>query len=235
MPIIVDHNARTCSNRRTCKPCSQNHPTGLHGYAPKRRGGSNIATTSSANPTKNDNLGASSVQVVSNFAEMDIKCASAKIPAKIISMCVAPVKIGHVRTKKELSTLAILNNCSQGTFMKENIKKKLGISGSKTEITIKILNGKQNMESTVVTWLKVCKNGHGEGVRWLNFPAKHTREALRKGFIEDLLIKGYAKNSTEKPPDGQTWYIPHHGVYHPNKPGIINCRNLVKGLQKWSW
>ena len=42
-----------------------------------------------------------------------------------------------------------------------------------------------------------------------------------KGFIEDLLIKGYAKKSTEKPPDGQTWYIPHHGVYHPNKPGII--------------
>ena len=179
MPIIVDHNARTCSNRRTCKPCNQNHATGLHGYAPKRRGGSNIAITSSANPTENDNLGASSVQVVSNFAEMDMKCASAKIPAKIISMCVVPVKIGHVRTKKEVSRLAILSNCSQGTFMKENIKKKLGISGRKTEITIKILNGKQNMESTVVTWLKVSKNGHGEGVRWLNFPAKHTTEALR--------------------------------------------------------
>ena len=56
-----------------------------------------------------------------------------------------------------------------------------------------------------------------------------------KGFIEDLLIKGYAKKSTEKPPDGQTWYILHHGVCHPNKPGIINCGNLVKGLQKWSW
>ena len=160
MPIIVDHNARTW-------------------YAPKRRGGSNIAITSSANPTENDNLGASSVQVVSNFAEMDMKCASAKIPAKIISMCVVPVKIGHVRTKKEVSRLAILSNCSQRTFMKENIKKKLGISGRKTEITIKILNGKQNMESTVVTWLKVSKNGHGEGFRWLNFPAKHTTEALR--------------------------------------------------------
>ena len=30
----------------------------------------------------------------------------------------------------------------------------------------------------MVTWLKVCKNGHGEGVSWLNFPAKHTTEAL---------------------------------------------------------
>ena len=35
-----------------------------------------------------------------------------------------------------------------------------------------------------------------------------------KGFIEDLLIKGYVKKSTEKTLDRQTWYIPHHGVYH---------------------
>ena len=49
-----------------------------------------------------------------------------------------------------------------------------------------------------------------------------------KGFIEDLLIKGYAKKSTEKTLDGLTWYIPHHGVYYPNKPVIIrvvfDCR-----------
>ena len=42
-----------------------------------------------------------------------------------------------------------------------------------------------------------------------------------KGLIEDFLIIGFAKKSTEKPPDGRTWYIPHHGVYHPNKPGKI--------------
>ena len=35
------------------------------------------------------------------------------------------------------------------------------------------------------------------------------------------MIIGFAKKSTEKPPDGRTWYIPHHGVYHPNKPGKI--------------
>ena len=53
-----------------------------------------------------------------------------------------------------------------------------------------------------------------------------------KGFTEDLLIKGYAK-STEKPPDGWTWYIPHHGVYHPNNPGKIrvvsDCNADFKG------
>ena len=179
MPITADHNTSTCSNRTICKICNQKHPTGLHGYVPKRRGGSNIsATTSSANPLENDNLGASSVPVVSNVAEMDTKCASTGIPGKIISMCVVPVKIGQVGTRREVSTLAILDNCSQGMFMKESIKKKLGISGRKTEITIKTLNGKQNIESTLVTWLKVSKNVHGEGGRWLNLPATYSREDL---------------------------------------------------------
>ena len=54
-----------------------------------------------------------------------------------------------------------------------------------------------------------------------------------KGFIEDLLIKGYAKKSTEKPPDGRTWYICHHGVYHPNKPRkisvVFDCSADFKG------
>ena len=45
-----------------------------------------------------------------------------------------------------------------------------------------------------------------------------------KGFIEGLLIKGYAKKSTEKPPDGQTWYIRHHGVSH-----------ILTSLGKQSW
>ena len=86
--------------------------------------------------------------------------------------------ICHVGAKKEVSTLAILDNCSQGTLMKEIILKKLGISGRKTEITIKKLNGNQNMRSSVVTGLKVSKNVHGEGVRWMNFLATFTREAL---------------------------------------------------------
>ena len=35
-----------------------------------------------------------------------------------------------------------------------------------------------------------------------------------KGFIEELLLKGYARESTKSPNDGQVWYLPHHGIYH---------------------
>ena len=107
-------------------------------YVSKRRDRSNIsATISAANATENGNLGASCVQVFINFTQMDTRCASAGITAKIISMCVVPVKFGLFRTKEKVSTLAMVDNYSQGTFMKESIKKKLGINGNKTEITIK--------------------------------------------------------------------------------------------------
>ena len=39
-----------------------------------------------------------------------------------------------------------------------------------------------------------------------------------KGFMEELLLKGYAR---ESPNDGQVWYLPHDVIYHPSKPNKI--------------
>ena len=43
-------------------------------------------------------------------------------------------------------------------------------------------------------------------------------------FMKEIIDKGYAKeadvNDNEKAP-GSVWYIPHHWVYHPRKPGKI--------------
>ena len=38
--------------------------------------------------------------------------------------------------------------------------------------------------------------------------------------MNDLLEKGYARRCNETP-TGKIWYIPHHAVYHPSKPGKI--------------
>ena len=41
-------------------------------------------------------------------------------------------------------------------------------------------------------------------------------------FIQDMIDKGYAEEVLEQNvKDGQECYIPHHGVYHPRKPGKI--------------
>ena len=47
--------------------------------------------------------------------------------------------------------------------------------------------------------------------------------------MEEIISKGYQSNST----DGRTWYLPHHGVYHPHKPRklrvVFDCSTELNG------
>ena len=36
-------------------------------------------------------------------------------------------------------------------------------------------------------------------------------------FMEEIISEGYAREAKNNPPDGRTWYLPRHGVDHPNK------------------
>ena len=41
-------------------------------------------------------------------------------------------------------------------------------------------------------------------------------------FMNDIVSHGDAENVPEEEIDNSpAWYIPHHGVYHPQKPGKI--------------
>ena len=42
-------------------------------------------------------------------------------------------------------------------------------------------------------------------------------------FMQDIIEKGYAEKAPHERhnDDGKLWYIPHHGVYHPQKPNKI--------------
>ena len=42
-----------------------------------------------------------------------------------------------------------------------------------------------------------------------------------KCFMEELLLKGYARVSTKSPNDGQVWYLPQHGICQPSKRNKI--------------
>lgn len=42
-------------------------------------------------------------------------------------------------------------------------------------------------------------------------------------FLTDVIGKGYAEKVPEhqlERTDGKTWYLPHHGVYHPQKRSL---------------
>ena len=58
-----------------------------------------------------------------------------------------------------------------------------------------------------------------------------------RAFMSDLLAKGYARKVPPvqaSPDEGKAWYKPHHGVYHPHKPGkirvVFDCSANFKGL-----
>ena len=46
-----------------------------------------------------------------------------------------------------------------------------------------------------------------------------------QNFMDDLLTKGYARKLMEDEAVARrprTWYLPHHGVFHPRKSGKIH-------------
>ena len=50
-----------------------------------------------------------------------------------------------------------------------------------------------------------------------------------------MIKKGYAEKSDPKAKhQGKTWFIPHHGVYHPSKPGkirvVFDCSAKYDGV-----
>ena len=55
--------------------------------------------------------------------------------------------------------------------------------------------------------------------------------------VEELVAKGYARRVPQYQKEsnfvGKTWFIPHHGVYHPHKPGkirvVFDCSAKYKG------
>ena len=40
-------------------------------------------------------------------------------------------------------------------------------------------------------------------------------------FMNELILKGYAREPTFSVETGECWYLPHHEVYHSKKPGKI--------------
>ena len=49
-------------------------------------------------------------------------------------------------------------------------------------------------------------------------------------FMEEIIAKGCTRKSTMTATSGKTWYLLHHGVYHPNKP----CKIRVVFRTCWS-
>jgi len=129
-PMTIDHNSRSCKQRRTCKTCDKRHPTSLHGYRIKpkidRQPAKPPATTTSC-------------VVLSN--------------GEVISMCTVLVRVRNPTTNHSVVTLAMLDSCSQATFITDSLVEKLQVHGRSTTLTEKTINGAEKRKSTVIEGL----------------------------------------------------------------------------------
>ena len=95
-------------------------------------------------------------------------------------MCVVPVRIKH-GTSKVWGTYAVLESCTQGTFLDEQLLDELKILKRKTTITVKILDSEVTEFTGVAEALKVT-NGAKKNLqkeRWITtLPKIYTRKDL---------------------------------------------------------
>ena len=78
-----------------------------------------------------------------------VKCASEKGRLDTEVMCVVPVCVIHRNSRK----MVMLDNCSQGSFIKDEIIEDLGISGRKLKLSLKTLTGEKSEDTEAVDGL----------------------------------------------------------------------------------
>ena len=106
-----------------------------------------------------------------------MKCVSVSIGGNMISMCVVLVNLTYSRSGKIVKKHALLDSCSQGTFMLEKLLRDLGNNGQKTSFTIKTVNGEVNCKTALVEGLRVSSS-RDEDSEWIEFRKIFTKRYL---------------------------------------------------------
>ena len=105
-----------------------------------------------------------------------LTCASTKMN-RVISMCVVPVKVRSKLSSTEVRTWALLDNCSQGSFVKKLLLEELKVKGKLTTVTIKTLNGDCRHSSLAVDNLEVGSI-EGKQADWITLPRMFSQDDL---------------------------------------------------------
>ena len=142
--MTSNQNAKNCKQRLLCRICKEYHPTGMHGYVKK----ASEEYTEYKNGTKDT-----------------MKCASVKgkLDTEVISMYVVPVWVGHRNSRKMVKMYVMLDNCSQGSFIKDEIFEEFAISGRNLKLSLKTLTGEKSEDTEAADGLIIsavdCKKG----------------------------------------------------------------------------
>ena len=108
------HTSKTCKNKRKCTKCNEQHPSCLH-----------IDTEVD---TEVENIVETDIPIVSaaTGCDKDLDEEKCEVKNKTISLCIIPVQVRHGLNPDNVMTVyAMLDNCSEGTFLTDEIAESL--------------------------------------------------------------------------------------------------------------
>ena len=93
----------------------------------------------------------------SNESKGSVKCTSVnrKLEAEVISICVVPIRVGHKNSTEMFKTNAMLNNCCQGSYIRDELIENLEITDRKLQLSIKTLTGEKSEDTMAIDGLVV--------------------------------------------------------------------------------
>ena len=92
-------------------------------------------------------------------------------------MCTVPVKIKGSSGNKVIRTYSLLDSCSQGTFILDQLRDHLCIHGEETSVTIKTINSKFKCPSKAIDGLQVSGINDDQNL-WVPLSTTFTRDEL---------------------------------------------------------
>ena len=107
---------------------------------------------------------------------MTFVSVNGKFDVEVITMCLMPLKISHLNCNKTIRTYAMLDNCRQGSFIKQDLLKRLGVDDQKLSLILKMLTGEKSEETLMVDNLKVA--GVNKMNDWISLPKVYSKETL---------------------------------------------------------
>lgn len=126
------HKSHGCAQRRSCKKCSRRHPTGLHHDNFRL----NLVQTKHQNPSDHP----TDDTVITDHVEMDeAVCNVVGTRNSVTAVPIVPVRLRAAES--EVLTYAMLDSCSTGTFVLEDLVTSLDVRGVDTKLMVKTVNG----------------------------------------------------------------------------------------------
>ena len=134
------HRSDGSAQRRKCKSCSRRHPTGLHDE--------NFQPSQAAAEQQN-----SAKDLISDIQANEAICNVVGTGTALTAVAVVPVKFKAAES--EVFTYAMLDSCSSGTFIHEDVATTLGVEGADTKLVVKTVNGPVLLDTKVLSGLIV--------------------------------------------------------------------------------